>query len=36
VWLFPLDYGKKHHFTAGRHNNTLPDVSYLCMLNNAG
>jgi phosphatidylinositol 4-kinase len=27
VWLFPLDYGKKHHFTSGRHNNTLPDVS---------
>jgi phosphatidylinositol 4-kinase len=28
VWLFPLDYGKKHHFTSGRHNNTLPDVSH--------
>jgi len=27
VWLFPLDYGKKHHFTSGRYNNTLPDVS---------
>ena len=27
VWLFPLDYGKKHHFTSGSHKNTLPDVS---------
>lgn len=27
VWLFPLDYGKKHHFTSGQHNRTLTDVS---------
>jgi hypothetical protein len=35
VWLFPLDYGKKHHFTSGRHNNTLPDVRALQPSNNA-
>jgi hypothetical protein len=27
VWLFPLDYGKKHHFTSGQHSKTLTDVS---------
>lgn len=27
VWLFPLDYGKKHHFTSGQHSKTLADVS---------
>lgn len=32
VWLFPLDYGKKHHFTAGHHKNTLPDVSIAAQL----
>lgn len=29
VWLFPLDYGKKHHFTSGQHSKTLTDVSFL-------
>ena len=32
VWLFPLDYGKKHHFTSGQHNRTLADVSYFLPL----
>jgi len=32
VWLFPLDYGKKHHFTSGSHRNTLPDVSVYPLL----
>jgi phosphatidylinositol 4-kinase len=27
VWLFPLDYGKKHHFTSGQHSKTMLDVS---------
>ncbi|CAN9411102.1 unnamed protein product [Alternaria alternata] len=35
VWLFPLDYGKKHHFTAGRHNNTLPDTAVSAHLKTA-
>jgi phosphatidylinositol 4-kinase len=26
VWLFPLDYGKKHYFTSGSHKHILPDV----------
>jgi phosphatidylinositol 4-kinase len=26
VWLFPLDYSKKHHFTSGQHNKALTDV----------
>lgn len=25
VWLFPLDYQKKHHFTSGQHNITLTE-----------
>jgi phosphatidylinositol 4-kinase len=29
VWLFPLDYSKRHHLTSGRNNNTLPDVCAL-------
>ena len=29
VWLFPLDYGKKHHFISGQHSKTLADVSML-------
>jgi phosphatidylinositol 4-kinase len=27
VWLFPLDYNKKHHFTSGQHSKALTDVS---------
>lgn len=27
VWLFPLDYGKKHHFTSGHAKSGLLDVS---------
>jgi len=26
VWLFPLDYNKKHHFTSGQHSKALTDV----------
>lgn len=26
VWLFPLDYSKKHHFTSGQHSKPLTDV----------
>ncbi|KAF2810160.1 phosphatidylinositol 4-kinase-like protein STT4 [Mytilinidion resinicola] len=25
VWLFPLDYEKKHHFTSGQHSKTLTE-----------
>ncbi|EDU45476.1 TEL1 Phosphatidylinositol kinase and protein kinase of the PI-3 kinase family [Pyrenophora tritici-repentis] len=35
VWLFPLDYGKKHHFTSGRYNNTLPDAAVTAHLKTA-
>jgi phosphatidylinositol 4-kinase A len=28
VWLFPLDYEKKHHFTSGQHSKTLADVGF--------
>jgi phosphatidylinositol 4-kinase len=27
VWLFPLDNGKKHHFTSGANRNGLPDAA---------
>ncbi|KAF2474802.1 phosphatidylinositol 3-kinase 3 [Lindgomyces ingoldianus] len=27
VWLFPLDYQKKHHFTSGQHSQTLADAA---------
>ncbi|ORY12140.1 phosphatidylinositol 4-kinase-like protein STT4 [Clohesyomyces aquaticus] len=27
VWLFPLDYEKKHHFTSGQHSKTLADAA---------
>jgi phosphatidylinositol 4-kinase len=26
VWLFPLTYEKKHHFTSGQHSKGLVDV----------
>jgi phosphatidylinositol 4-kinase len=26
VWLFPLDYEKKHHFISGQHSKTLTEV----------
>lgn len=29
VWLFPLDYEKKHHFTSGQHSKTLADVGFM-------
>jgi phosphatidylinositol 4-kinase A len=29
VWLFPLTYEKKHHFTSGQHSRTLADVSFV-------
>ncbi|KAJ4370467.1 phosphatidylinositol-4- kinase [Neocucurbitaria cava] len=35
VWLFPLDYGKKHHFTSGSHKNTLPDTAVTAHLKTA-
>lgn len=28
VWLFPIDYGKRHHFASGHHKNVLADVSF--------
>lgn len=34
VWLFPLDYSKKHHFTSGHNRNTLPDVGTMLRLVN--
>ncbi|KAF2178530.1 hypothetical protein K469DRAFT_802757 [Zopfia rhizophila CBS 207.26] len=27
VWLFPLDYEKKYHFTSGQHSKTLADAA---------
>lgn len=27
VWLFPLDYEKKHYFTSGQHSNEPAEVS---------
>jgi phosphatidylinositol 4-kinase len=27
VWLFPLDYQKKHHFTSGQHSKTLAETA---------
>ncbi|KAF2645449.1 hypothetical protein P280DRAFT_513356 [Massarina eburnea CBS 473.64] len=27
VWLFPLDYGKKHHFTSGQHGKIMTDAA---------
>jgi phosphatidylinositol 4-kinase len=27
VWLFPLNYEKRHHFTSGQHSKGIPDVS---------
>ncbi|KAF2730403.1 hypothetical protein EJ04DRAFT_579874 [Polyplosphaeria fusca] len=27
VWLFPLDYEKKHHFTSGQHSKTMTDAA---------
>ncbi|KAF9730815.1 hypothetical protein PMIN06_009193 [Paraphaeosphaeria minitans] len=35
VWLFPLDYGKKHHFTSGQHSKTLADVAVTAHLKTA-
>jgi phosphatidylinositol 4-kinase len=34
VWLFPLDYERKHHFTSGQHSRTLTEVSqtFYCLL----
>lgn len=29
VWLFPLTFDKKYHFTSGQHNKGIPDVSFL-------
>jgi phosphatidylinositol 4-kinase len=27
VWLFPLNYEKRHHFISGQHSKGIPDVS---------
>ncbi|PVI01342.1 hypothetical protein DM02DRAFT_613746 [Periconia macrospinosa] len=35
VWLFPLDYGKKHHFTSGQHNKTMPETAVTAHLKTA-
>ncbi|KAF1965738.1 phosphatidylinositol 4-kinase-like protein STT4 [Bimuria novae-zelandiae CBS 107.79] len=35
VWLFPLDYGKKHHFASGQHSKTLADAAVASYLKTA-
>ncbi|KAJ4344399.1 phosphatidylinositol-4- kinase [Didymosphaeria variabile] len=35
VWLFPLDYGKKHHFTSGQHSKTLAEAAVASHLRTA-
>ncbi|CAI6341867.1 unnamed protein product [Periconia digitata] len=35
VWLFPLDYGKKHHFTSGQHNKTMAEATVTAHLKTA-
>ncbi|KAF1953865.1 phosphatidylinositol 4-kinase-like protein STT4 [Byssothecium circinans] len=35
VWLFPLDYSKKHHFTSGQHSRTMADTAVTAHLKTA-
>ncbi|KAF2014699.1 phosphatidylinositol 4-kinase-like protein STT4 [Aaosphaeria arxii CBS 175.79] len=35
VWLFPLNYEKKHHFTSGQHSRTLTDATVTAHLKTA-